>query len=273
MDNRPIEEIRPVRDPVLGPISAVIWDYDGTLVDSRIKNRHVNRTLVADITGRPADDFPVLRSLEVYGAADSRAANWRELYLLELGLTEEQADEAGRLWASYQLKDETVTPFLDGIPEALASLGHLPQGIVSQNGSQVILKELEQAGLAGRFGCVIGYEEVGTERQKPAPDGLMTCLQTLTGLAPGIVFYIGDNETDGLSAAQANETFRRQDLDIQMIMIAATYGYPRDGAGWSVPADYVARSPADVVAIVSHYPSADLNPSADRNPLSEEGRT
>jgi phosphoglycolate phosphatase-like HAD superfamily hydrolase len=249
MDNRLVVENRSPR----APVRAIVWDYDGTLVDSRIKNRHVNRALVADITGRPADDFPALRSQEEYEAADSRAANWRELYLLELGLTEEQADEAGRLWASYQLQDETVTPFLEGIPEALASLGHLPQGVVSQNGSQVILKELEQAGLASRFGSVIGYEEVGPECQKPAPDGLIACLQTLTGLAPGIVFYIGDYETDGLSAVQANETFRRQGLDIQMIMIAATYGYPGAGAGWSVPADYVAHSPADVVIIVSRY--------------------
>jgi len=253
MDRLPLEKNGLVRTPV----RAIIWDYDGTLVDSRVKNRQVNRTLVADITGRPADDFPALRTPEAYEAADSRAANWRELYLLELGLTEKQADEAGRLWASYQLKDETVTPFLEGIPQAVASLGHLSQGIVSQNGSQVILKELDQAGLADHFGCVIGYEEVGPERQKPAPDGLIACLQSLTGLAPGIVFYVGDYETDGLSAVQANETFRQQGLNTQMIMIAATYGYPGAGASWSVPADYVARSPADVVAIVGQYPSAD----------------
>jgi phosphoglycolate phosphatase-like HAD superfamily hydrolase len=253
MDNRHVEENLPVQ----APVRAIVWDYDGTLVDSRIKNRQVNRKLVADITGRPADDFPPMRSMEAYEAADSRAANWREFYHVELGLTEEQTDEAGRLWASYQLRDDTVTPFLEGIPQALAGLGHLPQGIVSQNGSQVILKELEQAGLAGRFGCVVGYEEVGPERQKPAPDGLIACLQTLTGLAPGIVFYIGDFETDGLSAVQANETFRRRGLDIQTIMIAASYGYPGAGVGWSVPADYVANSPADVVAIVGPYTSAE----------------
>ncbi len=258
MDNRLLAENRSFR----APVQAIIWDYDGTLVDSRIKNRNVNRTLVADITGRPADDFLALRTREAYEAADSRASNWRELYLLELGLTEEQADKAGRLWASYQLRDETATPFLEGIPQALASLGHLPQGIVSQNGRQVILKELGQAGLAGRFGCVIGYEEVGPERQKPAPDGLIACLQRLTGLAPGIVFYVGDYETDGLSVIQANETFRRRGLNIQMIMIAATYGYPGAGAGWSIPADYVAHSPADVVTIVGQYASAHQYPPA-----------
>ena len=231
-------------------VQAIVWDYDGTLVDTRIKNYQVNRAILEAITGQSADEFEVLTSLERHEAADSRTANWRELNMSEYGLTEQQTDEAGRLWAPYQLKDKTPTPPFEGIPEVVAALSDFPQGIVSQNGKATILEILAQNGLAHYFDCVVGYEEVEFKRQKPAPDGLLLCLEELTRFEPGRVFYVGDHETDAQCVALANVALKQREIEMEIFSIGAFYGQARSLADWPVKPDYSVTHPAEIVSIV-----------------------
>jgi hypothetical protein len=37
--------------------SAVIWDFDRTLADTRVRNLNVTRTFIALVTGRPASAY------------------------------------------------------------------------------------------------------------------------------------------------------------------------------------------------------------------------
>lgn len=232
-------------------IQAIIWDYDGTLVDTRLKNYQVNRAILEAITGKSADEFEGLNSLELHEAANSRAANWRELYLSEYGLTEQQTDEAGKLWAPYQLKDKTPSPFFEGIPQVLEALDKFPQGIVSQNGKAIILEVLVQNGLAKYFDCVVGYEEVEFKRQKPAPDGLLYCLEELTRFEPGRVFYVGDHKTDTQCVVQTNAILRQRGLAMEVISIGAFYGRQGNVSNWAVQPDYGVSSPVEIVSIVN----------------------
>ena len=39
-------------------VAAVIWDFDGTLVDTRAKNIAVNRRIIEAVTGRPWTGLP-----------------------------------------------------------------------------------------------------------------------------------------------------------------------------------------------------------------------
>lgn len=134
------------------PLTAIVWDYDGTLVDTRLKNFRVARRIVAEVSGRPAERFAALRSIAAYEAALRRTANWRELYGRAFGFSEDETDGAGALWTGFQLEDETpVAPF-DGIAETLAALAHLPHGIVSQNARTTIARALEAA-VGVRFGA------------------------------------------------------------------------------------------------------------------------
>ena len=71
--------------------NAILWDFDGTLVDSRQKNLSVNRQLIARVTGKPADFFPLLRSQEPFEAADARSKNWREFYRQDFGLSKTES--------------------------------------------------------------------------------------------------------------------------------------------------------------------------------------
>ena len=233
--------------PTTSATNAVIWDFDGTLVDSREKNRLVTRSIIETITGKSADRFPALASLPHYETALADTANWRELYRLELGLSESDIDRAGQLWADYQLNDDSPIPVFQGIPEVLSQLQHLPHGIVSQNGKQNISVVLEANNLSSYFRTIIGYEEVDFHLQKPAPEGFLRCLETLTQLKPGHVFYIGDHETDARCAQAVREALPGRNIEI--VSIGARYGTASEtlNAG---SFDHVAHRPADIVHII-----------------------
>jgi phosphoglycolate phosphatase-like HAD superfamily hydrolase len=228
---------------------AIIWDYDGTLVDSRHRNLSVNRSIIEGLTGRPWTDFPALESIAAYDAAVARCTNWRDFYQGEFGLREDMLESAGRLWTRYQLEDATpVEPFA-GVTDALDALGHLPHGIVSQNSREIITATLEPLGLRNRFRHVLGYEQVAPGRQKPAPDGLLDCLEMLVASGPAAAFYVGDHPTDALCVARAREEASMRGLDLDVFSIAAVYG-GESTDGWPQAPDFEAKSPEDIVAIV-----------------------
>ena len=230
--------------------NAIVWDFDGTLVDSRHKNLSVNRKLIAHVTGRPADSFPLLRSQELFEAADARSKNWRDFYRHDFGLSEMETDEGGRLFTEYQLQDDTPTPVFPGIGGVLASLDDLPQGVVSQNSRAMIRVTMEQARLDHHIGAIIGYEEVAAGEQKPAPAGLLRCLQELTQLRPGTVFCIGNFETDILQAVKAQETLNQKGLDIKIVTIGAFYGMATVDGSWGTRPDYGVQHPEEIIWIV-----------------------
>lgn len=230
-------------------VTALVWDFDGTLVDTRRQHLQITRELLSNLTGRGPEQFPALRSFEAYEAALRRAMNWRDLYRNEIGLTADQTEAAGRLWAEYTLRDPTPLPLFAGIRETLAALGDLPHGIVSQNARGSIRRHLGTAGVLATFRCVVGYEEVPMARQKPAPDGLILCIETLTNLSPGRVLYVGDHETDGETASNANEVFRRDGVPVQVIAVAATYGDPGTECRWGCRPDYLVRHPLEIAAL------------------------
>jgi phosphoglycolate phosphatase-like HAD superfamily hydrolase len=231
--------------------TAVIWDYDGTLVDTRMKNIAVTRCIVETVSGRSADEFSALRDLKGYGEATARSTNWRDLYRTAFGFSEEQTDIAGRMWTAHQLEDSTPSPVFDGIPGVMAALRQLPHGIVSQNSSTSITDRLGTMEFWPQVGCVVGFEEVDLQRQKPAPDGLLACLERLTGLEDACAFYIGDHETDARCAAAANDILRHWGREAHVYSIGAYYSGDHAGPpAWEVRPDFGVWEPGEIVAIV-----------------------
>lgn len=232
------------------PLTAVIWDYDGTLVDTREKNYRVARRIVSRMSGSPPDRFPILRSLRAYERALRRTANWRELYRQDFGFSEEETDRAGALWSDYQREDDTPAELFDGIPAVLAALDGLPQGIVSQNARSTIARVLERQQVARYFRYIVGYEEVDVRRQKPEPDGLLTCLEELTGLTPGWVLYVGDHDTDVRCAERANRALKAAGRAVQVKTVGVHYGPPGAASTWTLAPDFAAQRPDDIWRIV-----------------------
>ena len=64
---------------------AFVWDFDGTLADTRRRNFNVVRRLLSENTRRALDAIPALASAEAYDQVNRRFFNWRELYLREFG--------------------------------------------------------------------------------------------------------------------------------------------------------------------------------------------
>ena len=231
-------------------IKAIIWDYDGTLVDTRHKNLNVTKNIIANVTETDAMEFPALRSVENYYLANRRSSNWRELYGQEFNLTEKQIDEAGRLWTAYQLDDDTEVYFFDGIETVIRELANFPHGIVSQNSKNSITQNLEKKKLLPFFEHIVGYEEVGLKKQKPEPDGLLSCLAKLSASGFGHVCYIGDHETDVQCVRAANRALQHEKVDAKIFSIGAFYDTGTDTSGWKVRPDFEARKVEHILEIV-----------------------
>ncbi|MEZ5427816.1 MAG: HAD family hydrolase [Pyrinomonadaceae bacterium] len=229
-------------------VKAVIWDYDGTLVDTRRKNLIVSRAIISKVSRKSFEEFPALVSLENYEKANLRAKNWQALYREEFGFTQEETDYAGSLWTEYQLLDTTQTEVFEGIAETLKALENIPHGIVSQNSHQNIRKNLKQFGLDGFFDPIIGYEEVGYENQKPHPEGLLFCISRMVDLSENdLIIYIGDHETDAQCAFYANQKLATK----QVVSVGAMYDKADLSGRWKFRPDHIATKTLDIVEIVS----------------------
>jgi len=212
------------------------------------RNLSVTRRIVVAMTGEPVGRYPMLSSLDAYRAAVRRSENWRALYRVELHFDEDEIDRAGTLWAPYQLVDETPVTVFDGIAEVVGGFGHKPQGVVSQSAHRYIREVLVTAGLDGFFGHIVGYEEVPASRQKPAPDGLLACLDALTGLLPGRVFYVGDHETDVRCAVAAQAALDQRGAGVEIVPVGVEFdGHPTE---WSVAPRYAVRTPKELLDLI-----------------------
>ena len=105
--------------------TAILWDYDGTLANTPVKNIAVTRAVLGRLDPALLDPLPeALSSLAAYQAANYRWRNWRELYQHALRVPADRLDEAGALWGPCQLADRTLPPLFGGLLEVLHRLGH-----------------------------------------------------------------------------------------------------------------------------------------------------
>lgn len=236
-------------------IKAILWDYDGTLVDTTSKNFNVTIKIIESITGKGAENFLPLHSHDEYRKANEASANWREMYGTQFGLDPEQVKEAGMLWTQYQLKDDSTLKMYSGVYDVINSLENYYQGIVSQNSRRNIIRDLSQMRVEGFFQEIIGYKEVRLENQKPHPEGIFNCLEKAGTLQNNeIIFYIGDHETDCDSVVNANEHLGRK----AVYFIAAMYDKTNNVENWKNQPDYVVTSPNQILAIISKFSEAFL---------------
>ncbi len=231
-------------------IKAIIWDHDGTLVDTHIKNLNVTRKIIEHITGKNPNNLHPLKNLNNYRLAARKAKNWRTLYKDEFDLDENEIDKAGVLWSEFQLKDETEVPFYDGIINVIQTLRKYPHGIVSQNSRENIIQFLQKNKMLKYFKSILGYEEVESYKQKPEPDGLLQCISELVQLNTGTVIYIGDHETDIHCALNANNVYNENRSDLNVISIGAFYDIDSNISDWKVQPDFVADRVEDVIEII-----------------------
>jgi len=232
-------------------VLGVVWDFDGTLVDSRQKNLNVTRKIIETMSSRPADEIAALRSLQDYERVTRKVQNWRQLYLHEYGLTAEQTEVAGKLWTEFQLKDQTPTPLFAGLNHVLRHLHPLPQAVFSQNSMANIAAVLKEAAVDQYFKTIIGYEEVDFHRQKPAPDGLLLCLEALLDGRAGVVLFIGDHQVDAECANRANQALLEAGAEVEVISVGAFYAHNSLWREWETKPRLQAYFPAEILQFIN----------------------
>lgn len=231
------------------PRVAFIWDFDGTLADTRARNYRIVRRLLADVSDGALDRFPAVETPEAYERIQRRYVNWRDLYRREFGFSEGETDRLGALWSTYQASEPTPVAVFAGLPDVLSGLVGAAHGVVSQNARSQILRTLETAGLGHRFGAVIGYDDVHLARQKPAPDGVLACLAALAPTVPARVACVGDHETDVRCARNAAEALRARGAACEVVAIAVRFVPGDDPGTWAERPDHVVDTPADLLGL------------------------
>lgn len=233
-------------------LDAILWDYDGTLVNSVPKNMAITKSILEIVAPHlTGDNLPLyLQTEALYHQANHSAKNWQELYLQYYGLTHDEMLLAGSMWAEHQLNNQTPVMLFDGIKQVVTQFSQLPHGICSQNAQHNIRSILSKNGIHNQFKAVVGYDDVPSQYQKPHPMGGMKCLEAIYGHKQRQqLIYIGDHEADTQFARSLQLALGDQ---AQVISIAAAYSgsQPQD---WTHQPDHIAYGVEDLVPIINQY--------------------
>ncbi len=166
------------------PVSAVLFDWDGTLADSFATTRRASLTVFRHF-GLDLDDA---RYRATY------RPDWHETYR-QLGIPEARWDEAGVIWtAAYRERAAAVTLY-PGVAEMLARLSAagIRLGVVTSADRRRFLADLERLDLGGAFEVLIAFEDV--RRKKPHPEAARVALERLQ-LPAARALVVGDRPED-----------------------------------------------------------------------------
>jgi len=230
-------------------IDAILWDFDGTLVNSAPKNISITKDILCEVAPHlSGSNLPEqLKSESKYHEANHAAENWRDLYIRFLGLSPEETDLAGSLWSKHQRQNTTPVTLFDGIIDVIQKFAHIPHGICSQNSTANIQSLLDAVLLTSYFKFVVGYEDVPYDRQKPAADAGLMCLEKILGkIRNQTLMVIGDHESDVMFARNIS-----RDIDDSNTVISIAVAYSgAEPEEWDHQPDRVISRPQDLAGFL-----------------------
>jgi N-acetyl-D-muramate 6-phosphate phosphatase len=211
------------------PLRAVLFDLDGTLLDT-----------APDMVGalnalRRENGLAPLRYDEVRPAVSHGAAR-----VVKTGFPDAAADGAAglqrRFLEIYRAALSQGTRFFPGMEQVLDTLARrsLKSGIITNKAAWLTEPLLEEMGIRARFECVVSGDTVAERKPHPMP---LLHAAKLAGVSPGECIYIGDAERDVQAAHAAG-----------MPGLVANYGYLRageDSSAWQ--GDAYLEQPMDLL--------------------------
>ena len=207
----------------------IVFDLDGTLIDSAEDLAASASELVTSLGGRPLDVS------EVVGMVGEGAALLVRRALVAAGLAPDAPDALARFLEIYDRRLLDRTRPYDGIVEVLGEVASSASlSVLTNKPLGPSRRILEGLGMAGFFTHVIGGD--GPFPRKPDPAGL----RALAALAPGQpVLLVGDSPVDAATAAAAPAAFA-----------LAAYGF--GASRFTAPPDtpFLLSHPTDLPAIV-----------------------
>lgn len=185
----------------LAAVDCILFDLDGTLVDSVELILASFRHATAAVLGEALPDDVMMRNVGVP---------------LRTQMEEFSPEHVDELLAAYRehngrVHDELLGeyPGTEEVLERLAQAG-FAMGVVTSKSAPVARRGLERYGLERFFGAVVAMED--TDRHKPEPDPLLRAAGLL-GREAGRCAYVGDAPQDILAAKAAG-----------MVSVGATWG-------------------------------------------------
>jgi phosphoglycolate phosphatase len=215
------------------PVAAVLFDLDGTLVET-------DDETVARLARRLAPLRSLLPRRDLPRAARPLADWINEHFNIGLAVLDwlkldEPAQRLARHWGliSENSPSHPLVPVIGTVALVQALYGHYLLGIVSTRTAAEVQVYLAQQGLAGMFLIVAGSDS--TERIKPHPQPILWAAGRL-GVSPENVVMVGDTGADVRSAQAAGALAvgvlcgfgDRADLKQADLVLAST----ADLAGW-----------------------------------------
>lgn len=188
-------------------IRAVLFDLDGTLVDSAPDLGHAIN-LMRERRGQPPLPAWAIRAQASHGAQA----------LIKLGCGVAQGDsgfselrqEFMAIYSAHLAEQSTLFPGMDRLLAELECRA-IPWGVVTNKPACLTDPLLEQLGLSGRSACVVSGDTC--TRPKPAPEPMLHACR-LVAAEPADCLYVGDAERDVLAARA-----------VAMPVVVALYGY------------------------------------------------
>jgi phosphoglycolate phosphatase len=165
-----------------GSVTTLLFDWDGTLVDSaQLGLAAFEQSFAA---------LGVVFDHDIYREAYS--PNWYSIYQA-MGLPEDKWGRADELWAQHY--GEQTAQLVDGAKQTISELQQRGYrlGIVSSGNSIRLAREIANVGFDNVFEAVVGHEQM--ENRKPHPEGLETALR-LMSRSRECSCYIGDAPED-----------------------------------------------------------------------------
>lgn len=196
-------------DPRFSSVRALIFDLDGTLIDSKLDLVHsVNATLRE--LKRPELPTETISSYIGNGAPVLVAKS------LGQDVNPDELARALKFFLSYYEEHKMDnTCAYPGVPEALHKLSAMPMAVLTNKPVRISVRILEALGLAKYFRAIYGGNSFATK--KPDPYGANTILGEFN-LSPTEAMLVGDSEVDvqtarnsGMLAAIVNYGFGTHD--------------------------------------------------------------
>jgi phosphoglycolate phosphatase len=181
-------------DQRFGSVRALLFDLDGTLIDSKLDLVHsVNATLRH--LHRPELPEETISSYVGNGAPVLVAKS------LGQDINPDEFDRALKFFlAHYEEHKMDNTCAYPGVPEALEQFSAMPMAVLTNKPVRISVRILEALGLAKYFRAIYGGNSFATK--KPDPLGAHTILREFAA-QPSEAVLVGDSEVDVQTARNA----------------------------------------------------------------------
>ncbi len=162
-------------------LKALVYDFDGTLLDSFAAHYEVFRIMFARFSIQ----------IERQQFLDSYSPNWYKIYEA-MGLPQTDWKAADQIWL--EEVDNQEPRLFPGVPDTLRKLNESRAiGLVTSGSKRRVLQDLDRTGIASLFEVIVTGDDI--QRPKPFPDGLEAALHKMD-IQPGETAYIGDANAD-----------------------------------------------------------------------------